>query len=115
MRDRFVAIYHIYKNKIVSNSTRMCFGIQVPQGLILGPILYILYSNNITFALDKECAAALYVDDCSITFSNVDQIMFHSKINSNMNRLLSWFRPRPNTLYPNAKKPSTFVSTIVRI
>ena len=45
--------------------------IGVPQGSILGPILFILYVNNIT-NLSPNMSMTLFADDTSISISNHD-------------------------------------------
>ena len=50
----------------------------VPQGSILGPLLLILYINDITFA-KQECNIDLYADDS--TLYNTDYDLFKVQLN----------------------------------
>ena len=44
----------------------------VPQGSILGPLLFLCYINDMEFCMSSECKLLLYADDCAILYSNKD-------------------------------------------
>ena len=54
----------------------------LPQGIILGPLLFILYCNDISnlFINSIDTKFILYADDTSITINNAN----NSKINDNL-------------------------------
>ena len=56
----------IYINSIISEPLPVQHG--VPQGSVLGPLLFILYINDIPLAV-SSCSVELYVDDARIYFS----------------------------------------------
>ena len=60
-----------------------------PQGYILGPLLFILYINDISnvFINSIDTTLILYADDTSITINNEN----NSKINDNLKILSNWF------------------------
>ena len=52
----------------------------VPQGSILGPLLFLLYVNDMKQAVD--CDLFLYADDSCLVYQNKDA----SKIEQNLNK-----------------------------
>ena len=58
-RRQFVQI-----DDAVSNTTNVCFG--VPQGSILGPVLFNLYVNDLSENLDDSISSHQYADDTTI-------------------------------------------------
>ena len=44
---------HVYLNGIISEQNLIRHG--VPQGSILGPLLFVLYMNDLTFDLESVC------------------------------------------------------------
>ena len=73
----------------------------VPQGSILGPLLFLIYINDLSDGLTTN--ARLFADDVSL-FSVVDKINFSatnlnsdlSKINALVNQWKMTFNPDPN-------------------
>ena len=61
----------------------------VPQGSILGPLLFLLYVNDMPQAV--KCDLFLYADDTCLTFQhkNVKEIKDH--LNLNFSSLCDWF------------------------
>ena len=85
-----------YKTEKSSLQTIIC---GVPQGSILGPLLYLIYVNDIQNSCDGNILS--FADDTTmyLSHSNVD-ILFENA-NSNVNRLYGWFCA--NKLSLNAK------------
>ena len=62
----------------------------VPQGSILGPILFLLYVNDMKTALNN-CDLRLYADDTCILFSHRNVEIIEKNLNSDFNNLCEWF------------------------
>ena len=56
----------------------------VPQGSILGPLLYLLYSNNIGNA--SECEILSFADDTTLILSDPDLQCLYEKTNVEINK-----------------------------
>ena len=72
----------------------------VPQGSILGPILFLIYVNDICNCTDL--ALLSYADDTTITYSHHDLPSLYNKINEELKKLDTWFSA--NRLCLNVKK-----------
>ena len=44
----------------------------VPQGSILGPLLFLCYVNDMSMSISGECKLMLYADDSAILYSHKD-------------------------------------------
>ena len=72
----------------LSSPTKLECG--VPQGSILGPLLFLLYINDMPQALDK-CHLFLYADDSCLLFQNKDVQEIEKVLNSEFSDLCDWF------------------------
>ena len=61
----------------------------VPQGSILGPLIFLLYVNDMARAVD--CDLLLYADDSCLIFRDKSIEQIESKLNRNFNALCHWF------------------------
>ena len=64
-------------------------GCGVPQGSILGPLLFLLYVNDMPGSV--SCDMLLYADDTCLVFQDKDLSTIKEKLNSNFNNLCDWF------------------------
>jgi len=102
-RQQFVSINKLYNNTIyTSKSNYLDIDLGVPQGSVLGPVLFLLYINDLEMYLNNELSCTLYADDTSIILSDKDSSLLTTKCNLNLNKLVEWFNS--NSLYLNKSK-----------
>ena len=73
----------------------------VPQGSVCGPLLFLLYINNISYCLDN-CKVSLYADDKVLYYSsdNIDDAL--RNVQNDLTSLNEWCNM--NKLTINCKK-----------
>jgi hypothetical protein len=86
-------------NNTLSNATTISCG--VPQGSILGPLLFLLYINDLPLC-SKIPHFVLFADDTNILFSHRDPKTLESIINTELKYISNWFKL--NKLSLNIKK-----------
>ena len=62
----------------------------VLQGSILGPLLFIMYFNDLPLVV-KVCSVELYADDTLIFFTGKSVREIKSQLSSDLDSLISWF------------------------
>ena len=73
----------------------------VPQGSILGPLLFLLYVNDLDYHL-QSTHVKLYADDTVIYSTNEEEATAYNNVKSDLNMLLDWCNQ--NQLTVNTKK-----------
>jgi hypothetical protein len=63
----------------------------VPQGSILGPLLFLLYVNDLPNAVSDLSKPVLFVDDTSLIITNPDTQRVGKDINAVLEKLNMWF------------------------
>lgn len=90
-------------NTYQSNMLKISCG--VPQGSVLGPMLFLLYINDIALCV-KDGSMVLFADDTSYLFSDKDVISLTEQLQIRINKLVEWFDD--NRLHINNDK-SVFI------
>lgn len=75
-------------NKINSDILNINCG--VPQGSILGPLLFLCYVNDMSMSISSDCKLILYADDTAILYSHKDPKIIENKLNEELSSCHSW-------------------------
>lgn len=95
--------YTLYKN---SKSELAKIACGVPQGSILGPLLFIIYVNDIVNVSDIA-KTILFADDTNIFFDSQNLLSSHKTVSTELTKFSSWFAA--NKLSLNIEKTNYMV------
>jgi len=90
----------LFNLNTISKWTKIKFG--VPQGSILGPLLFLLYINDLSKAIKYTALPILCADDTSILITSPNSNQLHSDLNIVFAQLNKWFKS--NLLFLNFDK-----------
>jgi hypothetical protein len=63
----------------------------IPHGSILGPLLFLIYINDLALVLNKTSFPVLFANDTSVIISNPDPRAFLNSVTEVFNKLKLWF------------------------
>ena len=73
----------------------------IPQGLILGPLLFLIYVNDLNLAPDV-LNPIMFADDTNLFYSRKDNKTFFHTVNTKLVKVNHWLKT--NKLSSNVKK-----------
>jgi len=85
---------------------------EVPQGSVLGPLLFLLYINDITEVITADCSIRLFADDALIYATGYSRQAINDKLNEEMIRVNDWLNR--NKLYLNVSKTKVMLIRGIR-
>ena len=97
-----------YVSYMGSNSTVQNISCGVPQGSVLGPLLFIIYTNDLPNCLNQT-KSILFADDTTIYLSSNDIPYLFTQLNQELQMLTDWFRA--NKLSLNVAKTNYMLFT----
>ena len=80
-----------------SLSSKRVLDCGVPQGTILGPLLFLLYINDLPNCL-SHCDPRMYADDTHLTYASDNVENIESYLNQDLDNIYSWLRANRLTL-----------------
>ena len=83
----------------------------VPQGSTLGPLLFLIYINDLP--LHTNLRVRLFADDACLSFESDNAVLLEEKVNFELNKVNEWLNE--NKLFLNSSKSNFLIFTKKRL
>ena len=93
--------FYVNIDNYLSNPGTLTYG--VPQGSILGPLLFLIYINDLPGVLNK-CQVRFYADDTVLMFSDKCLNTINNTLNQEFSDLCNWFIYNKLSIHLDEKK-----------
>ena len=91
-RVQFVSV-----NSTISEPMNVSCG--VPQGSILGTLLFLTYVNDMSISIDGDCKLILYADESAILYTHKDPNIISSKLGNVLENCSDWLTDNKLSLH----------------
>ena len=68
----------------------------VPQGSILGPLLFLIYINDLPKAVEPTATPIMFADDTSIIIKSLNNTQLQLDLNTAICQINKWFQKKLN-------------------
>ena len=97
----------MFNSVFVKDETRLLLlwdGLLILQGSILGPLLFLVYVNDLTENLNSN--AKLFADDTSLFSIVADEALSNSYLNDDLKKINDWAYKWKMSFNPDSAKPA---------
>jgi hypothetical protein len=80
----------------------------VPQGSVLGPLLFSLYINDFPALINKNADVLMFADDTNVLVTADTKDLLNEKLNFTLIHILNWFQANRLVVHPAKTKVLNF-------